>query len=204
MINLDIDWNSKTELCNIMKDSGSDKSTRHNYTVLYSNIFDRLSNKPINIFELGIGSNNLDIKNNMGSDATIGASLFGWSKYFSKAKIFAADIDQNCMIKTDRITTYQVDSTNIDSVRTLLSKLPELDIIIDDGLHEFESNYLFFTESIKLLKSGGIYVIEDILDSQLNLFIDFLNQIDNVNFKQLINIPISTPSCDNNILIVIK
>lgn len=201
-----INWNEKTDLCEIMKNNGSDKSTRHNYTVLYSKLFENLKNNTINLFELGIGSNNTKIPSNMGSNATIGASLYGWCEYFTHADIFAADIDENCMVTTDRITTYQVDSTDSSSIKMMLEKLPEFDIIIDDGLHEFSSNSLFLEESFNKLKKGGIYVIEDILDSQLYLFEEFLNSeiLKNVQFKKLIKIPINIISCDNNIILLIK
>lgn len=60
-----------TELCSIMQKYGSDKGHSqnkgwHNYTTLYSSLFTPIRNKEINIFELGLGTNNTDVPTNMG------------------------------------------------------------------------------------------------------------------------------------------
>ena len=66
-------YNDETELCRIMKDCGSDKSSDwHNYTALYSKLFDAYKSNTINFFELGI---------------LFGSSIRGWCKYFQNANI---------------------------------------------------------------------------------------------------------------------
>jgi hypothetical protein len=54
--------------------------------------------------------------------------------------------------------------------------LPELrdlqfDLIIDDGLHVCEANMIFFENSIHKLKKNGLYIIEDVLNRNINHFI---------------------------------
>jgi hypothetical protein len=49
--------------------------------------------------------------------------------------------------------------------------LPELDcqfdLILEDGLHEFEANVLFFENSVHKLQNNGYYIIEDIKNEDI-------------------------------------
>ena len=40
------------------------------------------------------------------------------------------------------------------------------EIIIDDGLHEFRANKIFYEYSIDKLNDDGIYIVEDILNEE--------------------------------------
>ena len=42
------------------------------------------------------------------------------------------------------------------------------DLIIDDGLHNFEAGTIFFNNSIEYLSENGIYIIEDVDPSYLH------------------------------------
>ena len=44
------------------------------------------------------------------------------------------------------------------------------EIIIDDGLHEFRANKIFYEYSIDKLNDDGIYIVEDILNEEMELF----------------------------------
>jgi len=167
--------NVKTELCTIMTKHGSDKGNHvhHNYTTLYHELFSTLRDKPIRLFELGIGTNNIFIPSNMGANGKPGASLYAWQEYFSQAIICAADIDRDILFNTPRIHTFFCDQTDKSSIE-LLWMQPELqesfDIIIEDGLHEFDANVKFFENSIHKLKDNGYFIIEDILVKNLGLY----------------------------------
>jgi hypothetical protein len=140
----------------------------HNYTRLYSQLFESLRDKEITIFELGIGSNNVLIPYNMGDMGTPGASLRGWKEYFTRAKIYGADIDKNTLFEEERIKTFYCDETSISDIKKLWLEIGEkMDIIIDDGLHEFKYNLFFLENSLDRLSSGGYYIIEDICESDL-------------------------------------
>jgi hypothetical protein len=180
MIPLDsIDFTLPTDLCRIMGQVKSDKGSEavhlsnHNYTHYYSRLFAPLRDSKIRIFELGIGTNNLDIPSNMGPTGTPGASLYGWRQYFPKARIFGADIDRRILFSSERIQTFYCDQLDPQSIEALW-RAPELnapfDIIIEDGLHTVEANICFFENSIHKLKKGGIYVIEDVFKSSLPRF----------------------------------
>ena len=155
-------------LCDIMKRNGSDKGlSKHNYTILYYEFFKSMIGENINLFEMGIGSNNVEITSNMGSDGKPGASLRGWKEFFKNANIYGADIDPNIIFEEYGIKTFICDQTDSNSITEMwnnevLNNL-DFDVIIDDGLHEFNANLTFFENSIHKLKRGGYYIIEDVL-----------------------------------------
>ena len=99
----------RTALCDIMEKNMSDKSYPkdlrenesyhikkkrkkssqvvgfHNYTLFYHEFFHHMRSKQLNIFELGLGSNNPSIVGWMGKNARPGASIYGWSEYFKNS-----------------------------------------------------------------------------------------------------------------------
>ena len=175
------DETAPTPLCEIMGRNNSDKGSLnittswHNYTTLYYSLFKSISDKPLRIFELGIGTINPNIESNMGINGRPGASLHGWSEFFPNSKIFGADIDRDILFNTDRIKTFYCDQTNPEVIKNMWAE-PELhdnfDIIIDDGLHLCNANFTFFENSIHKLNSKGYYIIEDILRNDLHHFLN--------------------------------
>ena len=170
----------RTELCELMRIVGSDKGlSRHNYTAVYASLFAGLRSRPLRFFELGIGTNNPALPSTMGAAGRPGASLRGWSRFFPEAQIFAADIDRQILFREPRITTFFCDQTNPDSVRALWSA-PELgddfDVIVEDGLHTFEANLVFLEGSLHKLKRSGLYIIEDVSNSDLPRWRDLLSR----------------------------
>ena len=178
-----------TELCTIMHKYGSDKGSPdmkgwHNYTLYYYELFKNIRYENLRIFELGLGTNNIYVPSNMGPNGRPGASLRGWKEFFPNSDIFGADIDKNILFEEERIKTYYCDQTKKEIIQNMW-KEPELsekfDIIIDDGLHEFSANIIFFENSIQKLKKNGVYIIEDILVKELDLFIKKIEEYKNIN-----------------------
>jgi hypothetical protein len=161
-----------TELCLLMDKYGSDKGTKNkgkgNYTKFYDFIFKSIKNNPMNIFEVGLGTNNTDVLSNMGKDGIPGASLRGWRDYFSNSFIYGADVDKRILFEEERIKTYFVDQLDDNSIKNLWDKFDfEFDIILDDGIHDIShsdvsGNRIFFENSIHKLKKGGFFIIEDV------------------------------------------
>lgn len=159
-----------TELCEIMGRNKSDKGNidltkSHNYTTLYFNLFKDLKDKHLNIFELGLGTNNTDVRSNMGVFGRPGASLFGWSEFFPNSFIYGADIDSRILFESDRIKTFYCDQTDPESIKKMwnneILKEVKFDIIVEDGLHALNAQICFFENSIHKVKDGGYYIIED-------------------------------------------
>ena len=203
-----------TPLCEIMGRNKSDKGhsnirdSWHNYTTVYYSIFNEMRDKKLRIFELGLGTNNVNLESNMGADGRPGASLYGWAEFFPNAAVFGADIDRDILFNTERISTFYCDQTNPEEIKEMWNN-PALeepfDIIIEDGLHTFEANVCFFENSIHKIESG-YYVIEDILTSDLEKFRNKIVEWEKV-YKctfTLLTIPSHRNKVDNNLLVVQK
>ena len=200
--------NSKTnqELKRLMDFYGSDKggiNNQHNFAQYYSEIFYNDKEKINNILEIGLGSNNLEVPSNMGRNGKPLASLRAWRDYFKNANIFGADIDKSILKNENRIKTFYVDQTNKDSIRELFKEIGKIkfDIILEDGLHEFNANICFFENSIDYLSQNGTYIIEDIYYKDQKKFINYFKKT-KYNFS-VIDI-FHNCNISNNCLIVIK
>jgi len=189
---------------------GSDKGRgRHNYTMVYSALFQNLRDRPARIFELGLGTNNPTLASSMGKFGRPGASLRGWRELFPNAVIFGADIDRDILFQEDRIRTFYCDQLDSAVSRELWSQ-PELrepmDILIDDGLHSFEGNMSFLNESLDHIRPGGIYVVEDILNDALDKWRAYLaescsSRFSNYDFA-LVELSETVENSDNNLLLI--
>lgn len=182
------------ELDFLMDRMGSDKGPIwHSYSRFYSTLFQPIRTQPITLFELGIGTNNVDISSNMGPGGRPGASLYAWSDFFKDAEIYGADIDKECLFEhaKRRIRCYYCDQTDKKTIEELWSHEDlsgiQFDILIEDGLHEPFANKIFFEESYHKVKVGGVYIIEDIYHKHEEYFRELLEEWreKHTNFKFL-------------------
>lgn len=172
----DIANSEETELCKIMNGHGSDKgSGHHNYTKLYSKLFSDIRNEKLNILEIGIGSVNPSIVSNMCGCRSYkpGSSQRGWRDYFPNATVYACDIDKDILNFDDpRIKGFYMDQRDTQGIiqKFYIGDLKDVmfDIIIDDGLHAFDVNWMVMKVLLSKLSKGGIYIIEDLLDFNPN------------------------------------
>jgi hypothetical protein len=179
------DNNSNNDMYNIGIKHGSDKFTNHGYDRFYDFFFKNFKNKKIKLLEIGINK---------------GESLNAWEEYFGEgSKIYGLDKHYiNDKYKKQNIEYIKGDQNNKKDLDKIIKIVKECEIIIDDGSHHphhqlFSFNYLFD----KLLKKGGIYVIEDIETSywrnsslynyEINEGVNSENNIVNI-FKKIINI----------------
>lgn len=180
-------WNRLAELCDRF---GSDKGQvrpdghpydwmAHTYTDYYSMLFDHCRTHIRNVFECGLGTNNPEFRSNMGINGRPGASLRVWREYFPRARIVGADIDRGALFNEPRISTFQVDQADPVSVDRLWRQVDVglFDLMIDDGLHEFQAGSCLFTHSSHKLAPTGIYVIEDVKAADLARYRQFLRPL---------------------------
>lgn len=207
-------FNEDTEIRDIMKKYGSDKGgcgrfSCHNYTNLYQLLFCNIKNHNLNIFELGLGTNNTDFSYNMGPSGKPGASLKAWKEFLPNSMIYGADIDRGVLFAEDRIETFYCDQTSPDVINDMWNseklKNIEFDFIIDDGLHEFDANIIFFENSLHKLKVGGYFIIEDLKVDTVTMMKKYLNEVETKysNFEfSLFELYLHNNQNDNNILVV--
>ena len=112
---------------------GTDKGDYKSYVDLfYEDYFLKYKNKKINLLEIGFRN---------------GASLFLWSKYFTKGNILGLDNGSDLLIKEKNYIKKWINQPNIeiricDAYSKKISKTikKKFDIIIDDGPHNFFSD----------------------------------------------------------------
>ena len=199
-------FSSNPKLSNLMNHYGSDKggkNNHHNYADYYSEIFFHKRSEVKNLLEIGLGTNDVNLPSNMGKDGIPLASLKAWRDYFFNANIFGADIDKNILKNENRIKTFYVDQTNPATIDKMFKDIgvDNFDVILEDGLHEFNANICFFENSIKYLSSKGTYIIEDVYYKDQEKFINYFKDL-NYNFA-IIDI-YHELNISNNCLIVIK
>ena len=168
-------FNIENNLTNLMNKYGSDKggkNNHHNYSLFYSEIFGTKRKLIKNFLEVGLGTNNTSIPSNMGESGKPLASLMAWRDYFPNANIFGADIDKDILKNDDRIKTCFVDQTDPSTISEMFKNfgVDKYDIIIEDGLHEYNANITFFENSISYLSNDGIFIIEDIYYKDIKKF----------------------------------
>mgnify|MGYP001420892431 FL=1 len=198
--------NTNQELKKLMDLYGSDKGGRnnhHNYAQYYSEIFSNKKDKIQNFLEIGLGSNNPEVPSNMGLDGKPLASLRAWRDYFKNANIYGADIDKNILKNEERIKTFYVDQTDPTTIKEMFRDIgiSKFDIILEDGLHEYNANICFFENAIDFLSSDGVYIIEDVYYKDQEKFMKYFEK-KSYNFS-IIDI-FHEKNIANNCLIVVK
>lgn len=175
-------------LDNLAKKYGTDKSSDvHNYCVKYEKYlpFNRYQN--MDILEIGI----LD-----------GKSLLTWKDYYYKAKIVGIDINPDCKQFENKENNISVEiGSQDDSVflNDVMRKYGPFDMILDDGSHINEHVIYSFEHLFESLKSGGVYIVEDVSTSYWSWYGGGLNDsksmmeyfkrlADDINFRGIENL----------------
>jgi hypothetical protein len=130
----------------------------------------------LNIYDSYFSNIKDDVKTILEIGVLGGASLKLWDKYFGNSKkIIGIDVNPECKnLENNEITIIvkdQSDETLVDDVKKILYEIGEngLDIIIDDGSHVNSKTIKTFELLFPLLNSGGLYCIEDMYVSYLDL-----------------------------------
>jgi len=147
---------------------GSDKDL-NGYTGVYHTLFNALRDKKIDMLEIGIGTMIPGAHSSMVGFAREnykpGGSLRAWRDFFRKGTIYGFDVQPDTQFSDEqRIITKLCDSTKAADVAKTMESLggKKFDIILDDGSHVDQSQYLTLKHFYPHLKEGGIYIIEDI------------------------------------------
>lgn len=134
----------------------------HNYLNIYEQHIGHMRYDPINLLEFGFHS---------------GRSFLMWRDYFPAATVLMCDIQYDprvlsfCKLTRQNYTLFQGDQSDPSFANTVADWLQNnnqglLDIVVDDASHlqydMIKSLALFYPH----LKSGGVYIIEDICPAQ--------------------------------------
>lgn len=126
----------------------TDKSSNtHNYCPIYETLFHPIKNDVKVFLELGI---------------EMTASIMMWRDYFPNAFIHGIDLVE-CNDGGERTKNYIVDQSKPEELKWLMEQInSEIDVIVDDGSHDLNHIIISLTELYPYLKSGGLYLIEDL------------------------------------------
>ena len=131
----------------MINESNSDKISHHGYHRFYPWFLEHLRDEHINLLEIGIDENE---------------SLKLWKGYFNNVNLHGIDIDEKEFDNTE-VTLHKVDQSNALELDQFVANVGiDFDVIIDDGSHVPEHQILTISKLWKLVKPGGIYIIEDI------------------------------------------
>lgn len=140
------------------------RKSDHNYTKFYQKHFDPIRLSVNNILEIGILNHpHKEIR------PYEGASLLMWQDYFKNAYIHGVDIIDHSHMEKNRIKIYKTDQGDRMQLKYLMENKinTEMDIIVDDGSHMMHHQQISLAFLFRYIKSGGIYVIEDLHTSHL-------------------------------------
>jgi hypothetical protein len=137
----------------------------HDYIPVYHHLFESLQESTKTVFEIGIGcveKNQMLNVNRQGYKT--GNSLRMWRDYFKNANIYSIDIHEEAMIiDEERIKTFVADQSSKEQLEEVCKKIGQpLDIVVDDGSHQYNHQVASFIYLEPFLAPKAIYCIEDI------------------------------------------
>ena len=156
------------------------KSVKHStYFNVYDKLFSKYIDKEFTFIEIGIFQ---------------GGSLFMWRDYFGdKARIIGIDINEGAKKwQKEGFEIFIGSQSDPKFWENLFNEVGDVDVILDDGGHEFDHQIINCESVIPHINDGGLLVIEDTHTSYMsdfggpsnNSFISYAkNIIDGINFR---------------------
>jgi hypothetical protein len=178
----------KTPLCLLFEKYGSDKCLEylHTYSPHYYEMLNPIKSDVRLVVEVGVGNIALMTSIVPKEKYLSGASLRAWRDFFKEAIIYGLDINSADFFTCERIECLYADQSSKESLSLALELITTqqqdktgVDLIIDDGSHLVPHMLLTYDVLKHSLKPGGIYIIEDILKKDMNIF----NNLESPGFK---------------------
>ena len=142
---------------------GSDKgSSKHRYTELYNMLFQPFRHRKIRFLEMGLQIGGPEHGKSADRETTDLPSVRMWLEYFTKAEIVGLDISDFSWFEADRFSFIRCDMDKREYIDAALKDVADFDIIIDDASHASHHQQNAFLSLFPKLKSGGLYIIEDL------------------------------------------
>lgn len=142
---------------------GSDKgSKKHRYSELYQMLFLPYRHQPISFLEMGLQIGGPE--HGMGADraTTDAPSVRMWLEFFPQAQIHGLDVSDFSWFEDPRFTFHRCDMDSRENIAAAAARMDMFDIIIDDASHASHHQQNGFVELFPKLRSGGLYIIEDL------------------------------------------
>ena len=133
--------------------SYSDKASGHGYDKVFAHLFD--GKTVSNFLEIGLFLNELQH-----------TDLNAWTSVFPSANIYGADKKESQLFNSGNISTHVVDQevpASFDALKAAFAV--EFDVVLDDSSHIYANTIATFEALFSAVKTGGMYLIEDIQDA---------------------------------------
>jgi hypothetical protein len=127
------------------------------YIDVYDQYFKRYRGKEVHVLEIGVSQ---------------GGSIELWKKYFGdKLHLYGVDINPRCKeLEEDQVEIFIGEQEDRNFLNELKSRIPKVDILIDDGGHTMIQQIVTFEEMFSHVKEDGIYLCEDTHTSYIDAF----------------------------------
>lgn len=138
---------------------GADKSSQyHDYARVYEQLFASRRDAPVRLLELGWGFEALP--------GGAGASARMWEEFFThpEARFSFIDIEAH-QAPGGRVLLWQGDQADGRLADAVAQEMGPWDFIVDDASHVSSKTIAAFLAHFPHLRSGGVYVVEDIHSS---------------------------------------
>lgn len=117
----------------------------------------------LHIYQKFLESKRLNVKTFVEIGVNNGASLKMWQEYFPNAIIYGIDIDPRCkQYESERIKIFIGSQNDITFLKKIKKEIGDIDVLLDDGSHITRHQITSFNELYSNIKSGGLYIIEDL------------------------------------------
>ena len=135
--------------CDEGDNGGGDKGTVHSYIELYEHYLQPKLVAPITLLEIGIFK---------------GHSMLMWRDYLPRGStIIGVDIINRLEFPQEGFTCVWGNILHQETLERIA--LSSYDVIIDDGSHQLRDQMEALDRLLPLLKTGGLYFVEDIGDN---------------------------------------
>lgn len=142
---------------------GSDKgSAKHRYSELYHMLFHPWRDRAITFLEMGLLIGGPEHGASVDRATQDLPSVRMWLDFFSQAQVIGLDVSDFAWFEHPRFRFVRCDMDARSNIAAAAATMPELDIVIDDASHASHHQQDGFLELFPRLKSGGLYIIEDL------------------------------------------
>jgi hypothetical protein len=118
------------------------------YLDIYDRYFAKFRGQEIRIMEIGVGH---------------GGSLQMWKEYFGdKVQVIGVDCQELDYLKEERIDILRGDQGDRGFLKSVVDRYLSVDIVIDDGSHQFLDQVTSFWMLYPLVSPDGLYLVEDL------------------------------------------
>lgn len=142
---------------------GSDKGpAKHRFTELYQMLFWPYAGRKINFLEMGLLIGGPEHAVDADRETRDVPSIRMWLDFFDKAMIHGLDVSDFSWFSHERFAFFRCDMDLRENIRAAADRMPAMDIIVDDASHASHHQQFGFLELFPRLKSGGLYIMEDL------------------------------------------